>query len=234
MIEIQDLSAGYAGHMVLSGVNLTIMPGHCAGLLGPSGSGKSTLLRCLTGELRPAAGSVRVGGWTPGSGPPPPGTLGMVWQDPVASLDFYWRIEDCVAEPLRAARDREAITKARAALAQVKLGHIDPRMRVSKLSIGQAQRVSLARAIVPRPRAIIADEPTSALDPTSAAAIVRALHAAAAGGAAVLVVSHNENLLSTFCHEIVTITTISGRNSTAAGRATGAVQLSCEPRAIPS
>ncbi|WP_421693849.1 ATP-binding cassette domain-containing protein [Aestuariivirga sp.] len=219
MIEIQNLTAGYAGQMVLAGVNLTIMPGHCTGLLGPSGSGKSTLLRCLTGELRPATGSVRVGGWTPGSALPPPGTLGMVWQDPVASLDFYWSIEDCVAEPLRAARDSEAITKARAALVQVKLGHIDPRTRVSKLSIGQAQRVSLARAIVSRPHAIIADEPTSALDPTSAAAIVRALHAAAAGGAAVLVVSHNENLLSTFCNKIVTLATISGRNSTAAGRA---------------
>ncbi len=205
MIELRSVSAGYRGRQVLTSISLAVAPGECVGLIGPSGSGKTTLLRCLTGEVRPTSGDIRIGGWVPGRASPPPGTLGVVWQDPVAALDQRWTIEACVAEPLQAARHPDSRGAARKALAEVRLGHLDPSQRVCRLSVGQAQRVALARALAGRPKAIIADEPTSALDPTNAAAIVSMLHKAAGDGAATLVVSHNEALLSAFCTRIVAI-----------------------------
>lgn len=205
MISIDKLTAGYRGRTIIKGASLTIAAGECVGLVGPSGSGKSTLLRCLTGELRPVSGQVRIGEWTPGPEAPPPGLIGMVWQDPVGALDPLWTIGACIAEPLRAAGHRHIDAAAGEALAAVRLGHLAINTRVSTLSVGQAQRVALARALAPSPMALIADEPTSALDPTNAAAIVRMLHKASRTGTAVLVVSHNLRLLQSFCDRIVTM-----------------------------
>lgn len=205
MISIDKLTAGYRGRTIINGASLMIAAGECVGLVGPSGSGKSTLLRCLTGELRPVSGQVRIGKWIPGPETPPPGLIGMVWQDPVSALDPLWTIGACIAEPLHAAGHSHIDAATDEALTAVRLGHLAIDTRVSTLSVGQAQRVSLARALAPGPLALIADEPTSALDPTNAAAIVRMLYQASRTGTAVLVVSHNLRLLQSFCDRIVTI-----------------------------
>lgn len=205
MISIEKLMAGYRSRTIINGASLTIASGECVGLVGPSGSGKSTLLRCLTGELRPVGGQVRIGDWIPGPEAPPPGLIGMVWQDPVGALDPLWTVGACIAEPLRAAGRNRIDASTGEALAAVRLSHLDINTSVSTLSVGQAQRVSLARALAPDPKALIADEPTSALDPTNAAAIVRMLHQASRTGTAVLVVSHNLRLLQSFCDRIVTM-----------------------------
>ncbi|MDH6269557.1 ABC-type dipeptide/oligopeptide/nickel transport system ATPase subunit [Rhizobium sp. SG_E_25_P2] len=205
MISVANLTAGYRSRTIITDASLTIAAGECVGLVGPSGSGKSTLLRCLTGELRPISGQARIADWTPGRDTPPPGLIGMVWQDPVGALDPLWTIGACIAEPLRAAGHSNVEVATDQALAAVRLGHLARHTRVSTLSVGQAQRVALARALAPCPKVLIADEPTSALDPTNAAAIVRMLHQASRMGTAVLVVSHNLSLLQSFCDRIVTM-----------------------------
>lgn len=204
-IAVEGVTVAFGRRTVLRDVSLAVPAGSCLGLLGPSGSGKSTLLRVILGEIRPTAGRVNVGDW--GGGSPPPGLFGVIHQNPAGALDRLWSVERCIAEPLRASRTPEAgiAECVRTLLGEVRLGHIDPKTPVTRLSLGQAQRVATARALAPRPRAILADEPTSALDPTSAATIVRLLHRAAGEGAAVLVVSHNEPLLRTFCHDVKTI-----------------------------
>lgn len=208
MITVNALYAGYGTKMVVSNASLEVAAGECVGLLGPSGSGKTTLLRCLTGELRPRSGHVTVAGWTPSNRRPPPGLVGIVWQDPLAALDKLWTVGACIAEPLNAVGKRVKAADVDRTLKSVRLGHVDQRTPVRRLSVGQAQRVSLARAIAPAPRVIIADEPTSALDPTNAATVARLLHAAALNGTAVLVVSHNEPLLRSFCNRVVDYDTI--------------------------
>jgi peptide/nickel transport system ATP-binding protein len=176
----------------------------CLGLLGSSGSGKSTLARIILGDLRASSGSVRVGTYRGSPASPPPGIFGVIYQDPISSLDRLWSVERCIAEPLVASgiAASERASRVRQLLSSVRMDHIDPRCRVTRLSVGQAQRVALARALAAKPQAVVADEPTSALDPTTAASIVRLLRQAAEDGAAVLVVSHNEPLLRAFCHRV--------------------------------
>jgi len=215
MIRVDDLSAGYPGRpAVVDGFTLDVPAGTCVGLLGPSGCGKSTVLKVVTGQLPARSGTVAVASWSPTDRPgsrPPLGLLGVVSQDPVASLDPLWTVGRTVAEPLDARRratagglTREERQQAVARqLADVRLGHLDPATRTTALSVGQAQRVAIARALIAGPRAIVADEPTSALDPTSASTVVRLLRQAADGGVAVLVVSHHRALLESFCDATV-------------------------------
>ena len=208
MIELRDIHVQLSERVILDHVSLRVAGGECVGLLGPSGAGKSTLLRIITGEQAPSSGEVKAGDWSPQgtSRRPPAGLFGVVYQDPTASLDWLWRVNQCVEEPLlaqgSASREERRQLVARE-LANVRLGHIDPDSRVVKLSIGQAQRVALARALVAQPAVILADEPTSALDPTTAATIVRLLADAAGRGAAVVTVSHNAPLLASFCTRIL-------------------------------
>lgn len=217
MIRIKELSAGYRGRpAVVEGFSLVVPAGACVGLLGPSGCGKSTVLKVVTGQLAARSGRVTVASWSPTgrSGRRPPlGLLGVVSQDPVASLDPLWTVGRTVAEPLVAQRRRagrlaaaERRQEVERQLADVRLGHLDPATRTTTLSVGQAQRVAIARALIAGPRVIVADEPTSALDPTSAATVVRLLRQAADRGLAVLVVSHHRALLASFCDDLVDMT----------------------------
>jgi ABC-type dipeptide/oligopeptide/nickel transport system ATPase subunit len=210
VIRAIEVTVVYGRRTVLRRCSLGVVPGECVGLLGPSGCGKSTLLRVLSGDQMPTAGSVRVGSWSSSSRTrrrgPPPGEIGVVYQDPVGSLDRLWSVARCVEEPLIALGGATSVNRAdevRAILRHVRLGHLDPRTSVRGLSVGQAQRVAIARALIARPRVVLADEPTSALDPTTAATVVVLLREAADAGAAVLIVSHNERLLSSFCDRLL-------------------------------
>jgi len=210
MIDVRGVTVRYGGMPVLAGVDLLVEPGQCVGIAGASGAGKSTLLRVLLGEQVADAGSVAIGCWSPGRGSPQPpaGLIGVVYQDPVASLDRLWPVGRCVAEPLAASGNRErgeAAARVGAMLGLVRLGHVPPETRITRLSVGQAQRVAMARALIHHPAAILADEPTSALDPTTAASVVRLLRGAADEGAAVLVVSHNRPLLRTLCDRVLVL-----------------------------
>ena len=143
--------------MALQGASLNIARGDFVALLGPSGCGKSTLLRLIAGLDRPDSGSLV---WDQ---PPAPGEIGFVFQD--ATLLPWATAEENVFLPLRlrgmgrtAARD-----DAHAALARVGLQDFAG-ARPRELSGGMRMRVSIARALVTRPRILLMDEPFAALD----------------------------------------------------------------------
>jgi NitT/TauT family transport system ATP-binding protein len=137
----------------LDGVDLEVAPGEFVALLGPSGCGKSTLLRLIAGLDRADGGAVEVGG----------GGAAFVFQD--AHLLPWRTVLDNVALPLelRGVAVAERLTQARAAIAEVGLGDAEGR-RPAELSGGMRMRVSLARALVTRPRLLLLDEPFAALD----------------------------------------------------------------------
>ncbi|MFC9823870.1 dipeptide ABC transporter ATP-binding protein [Streptomyces erythrochromogenes] len=159
----------------VAGVSLAVRAGETLGIVGESGSGKSTLGRMLVGLVEPDSGQVRHGG-VPATGITD--GVQMVFQDPVSSLNPRRSIGESVADPLRAAGERdEAALRARVGelLERVGLeaGHYD--RYPHEFSGGQRQRVGIARALAPRPRLIVCDEPVSALDVTTQAQVTALL-----------------------------------------------------------
>ena len=164
----------------VDGVSFAILRGRTLALVGESGCGKSTVARLLVGLYAPSAGEVRFDGadiattLRSAAARPLRRRMQMIFQDPYASLNPRWKIEDIVAEPLREhglagpAAKRADRSSLRAAVAQllasVGLAGADMEKFPHQFSGGQRQRISIARALATQPEFLVCDEPTSALD----------------------------------------------------------------------
>ncbi|MEU6476598.1 ABC transporter ATP-binding protein [Streptomyces sp. NPDC047017] len=197
----------------LQDVSIAVRPGETVGLVGESGSGKSTAARVALGLIPPSAGTVELFGTdlrrtrararrALRSG------IGVVLQDPVASLDARMSVAECVAEPLRVHRralsGRERRARVEEALERVRLPRALADRAPRELSGGQRQRVSLARALVLEPRLLVADEPTSALDVSVQEAVLDVLSELQSElGFACLFVSHDLAVVQRFAQRVV-------------------------------
>jgi ABC-type glutathione transport system ATPase component len=182
-------------------VSLDIHASETLGLVGESGSGKSTLGRIILGLIEPTSGSVRFDGHDLAQG----GSelrlmrrdMQIIFQDPFASLDPRFRVEDIIAEPLMihglvpshpVAKSATRVGQPRSAepqgtvrhrvaelLRAVGLDESAMRRYPHEFSGGQRQRIGIARALALRPKFIVCDEPVSALDVSVGAQIVNLL-----------------------------------------------------------
>ncbi|MFD9523531.1 dipeptide ABC transporter ATP-binding protein [Streptomyces sp. NPDC059979] len=171
----REFGRGKRRVVAVAGVSLAVRAGETLGIVGESGSGKSTLGRMLVGLLEPGSGQVRHEG-VEVSGIA--GGVQMVFQDPVSSLNPRRSIGESIADPLRAAGERDdAAVRARVRELLLRVGleaeHYD--RYPHEFSGGQRQRVGIARALAPRPRLIVCDEPVSALDVTTQAQVTALL-----------------------------------------------------------
>ena len=186
LLRLTDLSVTYRGRFraiavrAAEGVNLHVGAGEVLGLVGESGSGKSTVARAVTGLLAPTAGSVHIGDAdiTRVRGRAAKALrrrIGVVFQDPLSSLNPRTTVGESVATPLRlhkAVRSSEVDGRVAELLSSVQLSPSLAGRYPHELSGGQRQRACIARALALRPDLLAADEPTSALDVTIQARVL--------------------------------------------------------------
>ena len=184
-------------------VSLDIQEGETLGLVGESGSGKSTLGRLILRLIEPTSGSLRYEGRdllsaSRGEMRRLRRNMQIIFQDPFASLDPRFRVEDIIAEPLiihgetRLEPGRPLRLRVTELLRAVGLDESALRRYPHEFSGGQRQRIGLARALALRPKFIVCDEPVSALDVSVGAQIVNLLaHLQREFGLTYLFISHS-------------------------------------------
>jgi tungstate transport system ATP-binding protein len=165
LVEINNLLVKRGNHPALQVNHLTIQEGAVLGIVGPNGAGKSTLLLTLARLLKPEHGEILFSGQQAGAESDTyyRRRIALVMQDP---LLFDTSVFDNVASGLRFRRiaKDEIRRKVSLWLERLGVGHLSKR-RAGQLSGGEAQRISLARALVLEPQLLLLDEPFSALDP---------------------------------------------------------------------
>jgi cell division transport system ATP-binding protein len=203
MIRFDRVSKRYPnGRDALREVSLQVEPGEFVFLTGRSGAGKSSILKLVGLLERPTRGTVTVNGQDTASLPARAipayrRRLGMVFQDHQLLMDRP--VYDNVALPLVVADApfRDIDKRVRAALDQVGLLE-QVRALPSELSVGEQQRVGIARAVVGKPVVLIADEPTGNLDHALALDVMRLFRRFQEVGVTVVVATHDLSLVEEF------------------------------------
>ena len=209
-IEVENLVKSYTRGMggmggrvtALAGVSLSFEPGETVGIIGPNGAGKTTLLGCLLGFLRPDSGRLAIEGRAvddleirAATGYLPErlvldrwmsGMAFMHYHHALARLPEHTRDQDCRALLERVGLDREASFR-----------------RVGRYSRGMLQRLALAQALLGNPRFLYLDEPISGVDPAGIVTFREILSGLSAGGATVIINSHQLSEVERVCHRVV-------------------------------
>ncbi|WP_270411128.1 ABC transporter ATP-binding protein [Microbacterium maritypicum] len=208
LLELRGAGFAYGSRRVLDDVSLRIDEGDSWGLVGESGAGKSTILRLMLGLTAPRDGQVLF------EGAPLAlrdraqmrrfrASVQPVFQDPYSSLDPRQRIDRIVGEPLRSlglASGADAQRRIAEALDSVGLPADTARRYPHEFSGGQRQRIAIARAVVSRPRVLLADEPVSALDVTTRVQVLELLdRLRRENGLALVMVSHDLTAIASAC-----------------------------------
>ena len=216
MLEVRSLSKSFRGPgetvCALADFSLTVAAGEFVAVQGPSGCGKTTLLLAAGGLLQPDRGQVVVAGTDLYALPEEErariraAAIGFVFQQ--FHLVPYLSVLDNVRAPALARQTPDARQRAEQLIEQFGLGHRLHHVP-AELSTGERQRTALARALLNRPKLLLADEPTGNLDRESGRAVLGHLADFAQAGGAVLLATHDPRAAE-YAHRIVPLETAAG------------------------
>ncbi len=213
-LVIEYETRGKTPFRAVDGVTFDVAAKEIVGLVGESGSGKSTIGKCVLGLIPAAAGEISIFGDDLISASKEERRarakdIGVVFQDPAASLNPRFPIGDCIAEPLvvhNVGTPKERQQRVYEMLDAVNLPRSTYNRYPHELSGGQRQRVCIARALILRPSLLIADEPTSALDVSVQATVLRMLaDLQEEFGFACLFISHDLAVVDLLAHRVVVL-----------------------------
>ena len=218
LVEVENLSVAFGPKRVVDNISFTLDRGEALALVGESGSGKSltalSLLRLLPRGGSNPTGTIRLDGHEMIGAPPDVlhtargGLAGMVFQEPMTSLNPLHRIGRQVAEAITLHRDLpRAAVRARVVAVLAEAGFPDAATRLDafphQLSGGQRQRVMIAMALANDPALLIADEPTTALDVTIQSHILNLLSGLKASrGLALLLITHDLRIVRRYADKV--------------------------------
>ncbi|MCL5264888.1 MAG: ABC transporter ATP-binding protein [Chloroflexi bacterium] len=172
-LEATNVTVRFGDRVVLDVPSLAVSAGEVMAIMGPNGAGKSTLLLCLALLRRPTSGEIRVGGEPIRWGNdllPTRRRMAVVFQEPLL-LDTTVQENVALGLRLRGRKEAEAKESVRFWLERFGIEHLAKR-QARTLSGGEAQRTSLARALVLAPETLLLDEPFAALDPPTRASLI--------------------------------------------------------------
>ena len=223
LLEVKNLTTnfhiGVGCVQAVRNVSFHLDAGESLGIVGESGSGKSVTMMSIMGLLPDYADvnadSIRfndremtkmsVGEFRKVRG----NEIGMIFQDPMTSLNPLYTVEDQITEPLRIHRGMKKAEARKAALELLKRVEIpNPEARLKQypheLSGGMRQRVMIAAAIACQPKLVIADEPTTALDVTIQAQVLDLLnHLKEGSNASIIMITHDLGVIASMCSRIL-------------------------------
>ncbi|NIR50766.1 cell division ATP-binding protein FtsE [candidate division KSB1 bacterium] len=209
MIKIHNVKMTYPNGDGLDHINLEVRNGEFVYLVGPTGAGKSSVLKIIYMEEFPTEGYVVVDKYNSmhvrnKEIPHLRRKIGIIFQDfkLLEDRDVFENV--AFALRVTGARLKDIKRKTLRALAEVGLSHKSRKM-TTELSGGEQQRVAIARAIVNEPFVLLADEPTGNLDPKTAVEIMNILDKLNARGTAVLMATHNYELVNSTFKRVVSI-----------------------------
>lgn len=176
-VTIQSLSKTYlSGKEALKHLSLSLNSGEVFGFLGPNGAGKTTTVKLLTGVLTPSSGSCDIMGINPNAQPEKAHALSGIVTEHAQMYDNLTGIENLIFYASAFGMERkEGKQRGEILLKELELTDAKDR-KLATYSTGMRQRLSLARALLHRPKVLFLDEPTSGLDPESAQNVNQMIH----------------------------------------------------------
>ncbi|OGM98126.1 MAG: cell division ATP-binding protein FtsE [Candidatus Yanofskybacteria bacterium RIFCSPHIGHO2_01_FULL_41_21] len=209
MIELKDVSTIYEDFLALDGVNLEIKDGEFVSLVGPSGAGKSTLLRLMTRELKPSQGEISIDGiniaeLTNKEIPLLRRKIGTIFQDfkllsrknSFENVAFALEVSGAEAEEIN-----EDVPKVLNIVGLTDKAKNFPH----QMSGGERQRLAIARALIHRPRILLADEPTGNLDMLNGYDVVKLLMKINEFGTTVILATHNREIVNIVGRRVISM-----------------------------
>lgn len=205
LVELNNITAGYDGHIAIEKVNFTVQAGDYIGVIGPNGGGKTTLLKVILGILQPYAGNISL----PGSASGSRDFIGYLPQVNNIDKKFPITVQEVVLSGVMSQKkffskySHEDKKKVDELLHKTGIEHLKKRV-IGELSGGQMQRAFLCRALISKPKLLILDEPNTYVDNKFEGELYQLLHLLNEE-MAIVIVSHDLGTISSHVKSIACV-----------------------------